>query len=86
MLHCNIQYCNAVRFGKYPGNNKKRNPVMTFSGIIAQIKDRRAKRAQFLRIADEINAMSQHDLADIRGDRTEMLRSAYLEIYGERAA
>jgi hypothetical protein len=59
---------------------------MTFAGVIAQIKDRRARRAQFLRMVDEINSLSQSDLVDIRADRTEMLRHAYLEVYGERAA
>jgi hypothetical protein len=59
---------------------------MTFSGVIAHIKDRRAKRAQFVRLVGEINSLSTRDLVDIRGDRTEMLRHAYQEIYGERSA
>jgi hypothetical protein len=59
---------------------------MTLAGVIAQIKDRRAKRAQFLRLVGEINSLSHSDLVDMRGDRGEMLRHAYLEVYGERAA
>jgi hypothetical protein len=86
MLRCNILYCNAACFCKYSGNNKKRNLNMTLTGIFAQIKDRRAKRAQFLRMVDEINSLSHSDLVDIRADRTEMLRHAYLEVYGDRAA
>jgi hypothetical protein len=49
---------------------------MTLAGVIAQIKDRRAKRAHFLRLVGEINSLSH----------SEMLRHAYLEVYGERSA
>ena len=57
---------------------------MTLTGVIAHIKDRRAKRAHFLRLAGEINSLSHSDLVDMRGDRGEMLRHAYLQVYGDR--
>ncbi|WP_174247445.1 hypothetical protein [Methylocapsa sp. S129] len=55
---------------------------MIFAGIIAQFKDRLAKRAEFLRLIDDINSLSNSDLIDMRADRAEMIHHAYQEIYG----
>jgi len=45
------------------------------------LRDRRAKRAKYNRIVAEIEALSPRDLADLRADRTDMLRQVYREIY-----
>jgi len=55
---------------------------MLFASLIAHIKDRLAKRARFRRMIDEINSLTNADLTDLRADRTDMLRSAYQEVYG----
>jgi len=55
---------------------------MIFASIIAHIKDRLSKRARFRRMIDEINSLTSSDLTDLRADRTDMLRSAYQEVYG----
>lgn len=55
---------------------------MLFATLIARIQDRLAKRAQYLRLVAEIESLDQRDLADIRGDRTEMLASAHRQVYG----
>jgi hypothetical protein len=59
---------------------------MTFAGIVAQIKGRLAKRAEFRRLVDDINSLSSNDLIDMRANRTEMIHRAYLEVYGDRGA
>jgi hypothetical protein len=58
---------------------------MIFTGLIAQIKDRLAKRAEYHRLISDINSLSNSDLCDMRADRGEMLHHAYLEVYGDRA-
>lgn len=58
---------------------------MLFASLIARIKDRAEKRARYLRIIKQIDEMTDRDLADIRGNKDEMRRHAYLEIYGQQA-
>ncbi len=53
-----------------------------FDSIINRAKDRYAKRQRYNRIVAEIQGMSPRDLADINANRTDMLHSAYREIYG----
>ncbi len=55
---------------------------MNVQSLIAQAQSHFAKRRQFNQLAAEINGLSNRDLADIRGDRTEMLRHAYRKVYG----
>ena len=50
--------------------------------LITYAQDRIAKRRQYNRLANEIASLSQRELADLRADRGEMLRHAYLQIYG----
>jgi hypothetical protein len=56
--------------------------TMIFSSIVARTKDRIAKRSRYTRLVAEIESLSSRDLADINGNRGEMLRHAYLEVYG----
>ncbi len=56
---------------------------MTMSGIIAQIRDRLAKRAEFRRLVADINSLSVEELVDMRANRAEMIHRAYLKIYGD---
>lgn len=59
---------------------------MLFVGLIAHIKDRLAKRAEFRRLVAEINTLSDRDLLDLRADRMEMIRYARQQAYGAQAA
>ena len=62
---------------------KEQELAMMFSGLIAQIKDRLAKRAEFNRIVSEINSFSNEDLTDMRASRAEMIHQAYRQVYGD---
>lgn len=53
-----------------------------FSTLINNTRDRMAKRRRYNRMVDEILGMSHRDLADINGNRTDMLQHAYKEVYG----
>lgn len=41
-----------------------------------------AKRARYQRMVNEIQGLTDRDLADFNGNRDEMLRSAYEAVYG----
>ena len=43
-----------------------------------------AKRHRYAQMAHEIESLSERDLADIRGDRAEMLHQAHEMVYGKR--
>lgn len=43
-----------------------------------------AKRARYNRMINEINGLTVRDLADFNGNRADMLRGAYDEVYGRR--
>ena len=45
-------------------------------------KARIAKRARYNRMVDEIKSLTERDLADFNGNRTDMLRAAYQDVYG----
>ena len=55
---------------------------MIFQNLVARTQDRIAKRRHYNRLANEIASLSPRDLADLRADRGEMLRHAYLTVYG----
>lgn len=50
--------------------------------LINNARSRLAKRMQYNRIVDEIQALTQRDLVDMGADRGDMLRRAYQDIYG----
>ncbi|HET9535578.1 MAG: hypothetical protein ABWY13_13565 [Mesorhizobium sp.] len=45
-------------------------------------KSRLAKRRQYNQLVEEIHAMTNRDFLDIGVGRSEMLRQAYLDVYG----
>lgn len=53
-----------------------------FSTLINTARDRVAKRRRYNQLVNEIMGMTQRDLADINGNRTDMLVSAHREVYG----
>lgn len=50
--------------------------------MFENLKTRIAKRSRYNRMIDEIKALTPRDLADFNGNRDEMLRAAYTEVYG----
>jgi hypothetical protein len=56
--------------------------TMILSNIVARTKDRLARRNRYNRLVAEIEGLSPRDLADMNGNRGEMLRHAYQEVYG----
>jgi len=50
--------------------------------MFENLKTRIAKRARYNRMIEEIRGLTDRDLADFNGDRTEMLRAAYQDVYG----
>jgi hypothetical protein len=53
-----------------------------FSTIVTHARNRLEKRRRDNRLVAEIEALSDRDLADINGNRSEMLRHVYREVYG----
>lgn len=53
-----------------------------FDTIINRAKNSLAKRQRYNRLVAEIQGMTQRDLADINGNRADMLHHAYREVYG----
>ena len=51
-----------------------------FDSIVKNVRKRVEQR--YNRLPSEILNMSDRDLADINGNRTDMLRYAYREVYG----
>lgn len=52
------------------------------SSFVNTVRDRAAKRKRFNQLSSEILSLSARDLADINGNRADMLRHAYREVYG----
>jgi hypothetical protein len=59
--------------------------MLLFASFIADLKVRRERRRTYLRKLAEIRDLSTRDLADLRADRSEMLRDLWLETYGPPA-
>lgn len=55
---------------------------MFLNDLIAHTQDRIAKRRQYNRLVAEIQSLTDRDLADIKGNRTEMLYHVRRQIYG----
>lgn len=53
-----------------------------FSHLVNRARTKLAKRMEYNRLVAEIQSMSDRDLADINGDRSEMLHHAYRAVYG----
>jgi hypothetical protein len=56
-----------------------------FKTLIANFQKQLADRRRYNRAIAEIEALTQRDLADMRGDPIEMRRQAYIAVYGNRA-
>jgi hypothetical protein len=54
-----------------------------FSTLIHTTRDRIAKRRRYNHLVSEIMALSSRDLADIDGNRTDMLRHVHQHVYGK---
>ena len=55
---------------------------MIFSNIIARTQSRLARHRRYRQLVDEITSLTDRDLADFNGNRTDMLRTAYRDVYG----
>ncbi|MGE0501065.1 MAG: hypothetical protein AB7I79_05310 [Rhizobiaceae bacterium] len=55
---------------------------MIFTEIVNRTRDRFARRRRYNRMIAEIESMTQRDLADINGNRADMMRHAWVEVYG----
>ena len=55
---------------------------MLFADTIQNIRTIFARRARYRCLVAEIESLTERDLTDIRGDRSEMLFQAYAEVYG----
>ena len=54
-----------------------------FSNLVRHAKSRIDKRVRYNRLVSEIEGLTHRDLVDMGADRGEMLRQAYLHIYGK---
>ena len=54
-----------------------------FSNLVRHAKSQIAKRARYNRLISEIEGLTQRDLVDMGADRGEMLRQAYVHVYGK---
>jgi uncharacterized protein YjiS (DUF1127 family) len=55
---------------------------MIFDSFITSARDHLAKRKRYLQMVNEINSLSDRDLADMRGSRAEMLHHARKQFFG----
>jgi hypothetical protein len=55
---------------------------MIFNAFFKDARAQLAKRKRYNQLVDEINGLSERDLADINGNRAEMLYNARREIFG----
>lgn len=55
---------------------------MIFNSLIKDARARLAKRKRYNQLVGEINSLTDRDLADMNGNRSEMLHHARKEIFG----
>jgi hypothetical protein len=53
-----------------------------FDTLLSKAQSRLDKRRRYNRVISEIMSLSDRDIADLRADRSQMLRDARQEIYG----
>ena len=86
MLQCDsslpIFRVDHGRINHAAGERRDRKNGTMINGLINHAKNRFAKRIRYNRLVDEIQALTPRDLADMGADRGEMLRHAYLDVYG----
>jgi uncharacterized protein YjiS (DUF1127 family) len=52
------------------------------AALLNRARSRLAKRLEYNRVIDEIQALTHRDLADMGADRSDMLRRAHQDFYG----
>jgi hypothetical protein len=85
-----MQMNHAIFMGRAREENQRRakgaaknwRPLMILNNMISRTKDRIAKRRRYNELVTEILSLSDRDLADMNGNRTEMLRQVRQQIYG----
>jgi uncharacterized protein YjiS (DUF1127 family) len=55
---------------------------MFFNDLVARAQDRLAKRNRYRQMIAEIESLSDRDLADMGGNRSEMRYHVYRSVYG----
>jgi hypothetical protein len=61
----------------------QRKDLTMFNSLISNFRTNVERRKRYNRLTNEILGMTERDLADINGNRTDMLRYAYTEVYGK---
>lgn len=64
------------------GTRRRIRKELNMLNLISRARETIARRSHYSRLANEINDLTLRDLADINGDRTDMLRAAYRHVYG----
>ena len=85
MLRCGVIVPISNRFreestGRRVGGNRRM--ISMFSNLVKHARSRIDKRLRYGRLVAEIESLTHRDLVDMGADRGEMLRHAYLDIYG----
>ena len=60
----------------------RKDRTMNISELIGRARTSVDKRRRYHRLVNEIEAMTNRDIADFGGDRGQMLHDAYRTIYG----
>ncbi len=55
---------------------------MFFENLVSRARDSIAKRRRYNQLVNEIQSLSDRDLADFRASRSEMLYQVHRQIYG----
>jgi hypothetical protein len=62
-------------------HSRTRNRSVIFATLIARLQDRLEKRRRYQRLIAEIMDLSDREIADLQGDRAEMIRYARWRVY-----
>jgi cell division protein FtsB len=62
-------------------HSRTRNRSVIFATFIARLQDRLEKRRRYQRLVAEIMDLSEREIADLQGDRSEMIRYARWRVY-----
>ena len=57
---------------------------MIFDDLMKNARRRISNRMRYNRMVEEIQGLTMRDLADMGADRSEMLRHAYMDVYGTK--
>jgi hypothetical protein len=85
-----MQMNHAIFMGRAREENQRRakgaaknwRPLMILNDMISRTRDRIAKRKRYNALVSEILSLSDRDLADMNGNRAEMLYHVRHQIYG----